>query len=65
MAKKRLSLRTLGIIESRWLRGISAVSIAGETGTRLDRVQDAIRELESRKHVDPAPIGIAKEDVPY
>lgn len=45
--RKGLSLRTKGIIEHMWSRGISAVSIAGSTQARLDRVEAHIRELEA------------------
>lgn len=46
MSRKRLSLRTVGIIEHMWSRGISAVSIAGSTQARLDRVREVIAQLE-------------------
>jgi hypothetical protein len=46
MSKKRFSIRTLHIIESRWSRGISAVSIAGELGTHVEKVQAVIDSLE-------------------
>jgi hypothetical protein len=49
MRRKGLSLRTVGIIEHMWARGISAVSIAGETQARLDRVQEVIDRLEREK----------------
>jgi hypothetical protein len=51
MSKKSLSLRTLGIIEDRWSRGISVVSIAGELGTFPHRVQAVVDRLEHDKAV--------------
>lgn len=47
--RKGLSLRTKGIIEHMWSRGISAVSIAGSTQARLDRVEAYILELRNER----------------
>ena len=50
MSKKSFALRTLGIIEDRWSRGISVVSIAGELGTFPHRVQAVVDRLEMEHH---------------
>lgn len=49
MSKKSFSLRTIGIIEARWARGISVTSIAGELGTYPHRVQAVVDRLEHSK----------------
>jgi hypothetical protein len=42
MAKKKLASQTIAEIERLHRRGISAVSIAGSTQVRLDRVEEVI-----------------------
>lgn len=49
MAQHKLSLRTLGIIEHMYDRGISVVSIAGATQVREDRVRRVIERLEAER----------------
>lgn len=56
MRRKQLSLRTKGIIEHMWARGISAVSIAGNTQARLDRVEAYIAELERARAQAKPPV---------
>lgn len=51
MSKKRFSLRTLGIIEDRWSRGISITSIAGELGTTAAKVQAVVDQLEHERAI--------------
>jgi len=45
----KFAQRTRLIIELRHARGISAVSIAGELATTVERVQEHIDRLERRK----------------
>lgn len=47
MTRRRLSQRSRLIIELRHARGISPVSIAGELGTTVQRVEAVIRELDA------------------
>jgi predicted ArsR family transcriptional regulator len=49
VTKRHLSARSRLIIELRHARGISAVSIAGELGTTVQRVQEHIDRLEARR----------------
>lgn len=49
MIRRHLSARSLNIIELRYARGISAVSIAGELQTTVERVQEHIDRIENRR----------------
>lgn len=49
MTRRHLSARSRLIIELRHARGISVVSIAGELGSTVERVQEHIDRLEARR----------------